>query len=120
MESTACLLVVSEKDRHGAVSKHDWLHIVNKHPSLSPLPLRGDVPHSVSCVLRRSDRVSRRWSDKGPLRICPRAALALGSGSTKTKCETRGVIASVCHSAPSAIVVKLKFNKTGPVCRLRY
>lgn len=111
--------MVSEKDRHGAVSKGDWMHIVNKHPSLSPLPLRGDVPHNVSCVLCRSDRVSRRWSDKGLLWICPRAALTLGSGSTKTKCKTHCVIASVCHSVPSAIVMKLKFNKTGPVCRLR-
>lgn len=29
------LSVVSEKDEHGTVTKGDWMHIVNKHPSLS-------------------------------------------------------------------------------------
>lgn len=49
--SSECLFVVSEKGEHGTVSKDDWMHIVNKHPSLSRLPLHKDVPYNISSVL---------------------------------------------------------------------
>lgn len=63
-----CLFVVSEKAEHGAVTKDDWMHIVNKHPSLSRLRLARSL--STSCSMRRFmfccclDCVSLRWNDK--------------------------------------------------------
>lgn len=39
-----------------------------------------------------------------------RVAITLGLASTKTKCKTRCIIASVCHSVPLAVVIKLKLN----------
>lgn len=42
--------MVSEKDECGTVSKDDWMHIINKHPSLSR-QLHEDIPYSISSVL---------------------------------------------------------------------
>ena len=65
-----CLSVVSEKDEHGTVTKDDWMHIVNKHSSLSGFasrsqPLHKDVPYNILSSLRRLDGVSLRWRDRG-------------------------------------------------------
>lgn len=48
-----------KKDERGTVSKDDWMHIVNKHPSL-PQSLHEDVACDVSSVLAADDE-----SDKG-------------------------------------------------------
>lgn len=67
MESPASVLLCGfggEKGEHGTVTEYDWMHIVNKHPSLSlppsqtnPLPqphsqtLSKDVPSNISSAL---------------------------------------------------------------------
>lgn len=56
MESPASVLLCGfggKKGEHGTVTKDDWMHIVNKHPSLSlpPLPNQPPTPTSFSDTL---------------------------------------------------------------------
>lgn len=44
-----CLFVVLENDEHGTVTKDDWRHIVNKHPSLLRLTLESSFMKNFSC-----------------------------------------------------------------------
>lgn len=56
MESPASDLLCGfggKKGEHGTVTKDDWMHIVNKHPSLllPPLPNQPPTPTSFSDTL---------------------------------------------------------------------
>lgn len=74
--SSECLSVVSEKDEHGTVTKDDWMHIVNKHPSLSRLPLSLSIKmfHTTFhlFLLLRSCITKMKW--QGLLWVWPRVA----------------------------------------------